>query len=333
MSRRALFLTALLPLLAAGGWYVLRPVPVVEATQPERGPAIDAVYATGTVEPEVWADVAAVVAGRVSEVLVQEGDAVTAGQPLVRLEESEARARVSELQARVSYTAAQLDRQKALSGQGFASREALAKAKSDHLQATAALNQSRQKLVDLTIPAPMTGIVLRRDIDPGEVVDKQKPILWIGQAQPLRITAEVDEEDIPRVRVGQPVAIKADAFPNQVFEGTVAQITPKGDPITKTFRVRVRVPESCPVLVGMTTEVNIITQRQDNAMLVPATAVVDGRVWVVEADQVQTKPVSVGIKGRTKVQVLDGLSGQERVVRDPPAGLAAGDKVRLNGKG
>ncbi len=327
MSRRLLLILAVLLLLGGAAFLLFRPGTKVEAARPQRGPAVEAVYATGTVEPELWTQVSATVSGRISEILVREGDRVAEGQPLLRLEEEEALARLNELKARAAYSAEEMERQRKLFGQGFASREALSRAQSDALAAQAAVTQAKQKLGDLTVVAPMDGVILRRDAEPGEVVDKQNVLFWIGQPTPLRITAEVDEEDIPRVKVGQPVLIKADAFPDQVLEGSVAQITPKGDPVTKSFRVRVRLPDGTPVMVGMTTEINVITLKVDDALLVPATAVTDGTVFVIDGANVKARTVKVGIQGRTSTQVLEGLSGDEQIVRDPPSKLEDGDRI------
>ena len=88
----------------------------------------------------------------------------------------------------------------------------------------------------------------------------------------------MDEEDIPLVTVGQPVLIKADAFPGRILDGTVAEITPKGDPVNKSYRVRIGLPPDTPLMIGMTVESNIVVRREDAALLVPQAASRDGRL-------------------------------------------------------
>ena len=80
------------------------------------------------------------------------------------------------------------------------------------------------------------------------------------------VTAEVDEEDIARCRPGQQAVIKADAFPGRVLKGQVNEITPLGDPLNKSYRVRVALPDDTPLHLGMTTELNIIVSEQPNAL-------------------------------------------------------------------
>jgi RND family efflux transporter MFP subunit len=331
-GRTVLFTIALLALAAGvGAYWFSHHQPEVMVAMATRGPAVQAVYATGTVEPVTWAKVGPVIKGRIAAILARDGVAVREGAPLARLDEREARARLAELEARKRYWDDEVKRQAALHERGFASREARDRAEMEHLQIGAAIAAQRQRLVDLTLVAPMEGIVLRQDGEVGEVVDDKQVLFWIGRPQPLRITAEVDEEDIPAVRTGQNTLIKADAFPSQALSGTVAEITPKGDPVNKSFRVRIALPADTPLKIGMTTEINIIVREVLGALLVPTNAVRGGRVFVVAESEpvVRARPVKLGIQGRAIVQILDGLAEGERVVVNPPAGLADGNRVRL----
>lgn len=298
---------------------------------PERGTAVEAVYATGTVEPVVWARVGPVGTGRIAEILAFEGDGVKEGQTLARLDDREARARVAELEARSAYWREEQERARQLAARGIKSREAEEKARSEYNAVVAAINAARQRRQDLAVTSPVDGVVLRRDGEVGEVVDVEDALFWVGEPKPLRITADVDEEDIARASPGQEVLIKADAFPDQALKGVVDRITPKGDPINKTFRVRIRLPDDTPLMIGMTTEVNIITAVKADALLVPAAAVIDGRLFVVEDGKALQRTVKIGIKGRDKVEVVDGLAQGETVIASPPAGLRSGDRVRPAG--
>ncbi|MBI3453191.1 MAG: efflux RND transporter periplasmic adaptor subunit [Rhodospirillales bacterium] len=333
MSRRAIFfaLAAIAIAAGAGGYGLfLRLQPVVSTAAIVRGPAVQAIYATGTVEPLTWAKVAPVSTGRIVAIFRRDAEKVKEGGPLARLDEREARARLAELEAREKYWRDEVQRQAILAERGFASRETRDRSQSEHLQAQAAIAAQRQRILDLTLVAPMDGTVLRQDGEVGEVVDPKQVLFWIGQLTPLRITAEVDEEDIPRVREGQRTLVKADAFPGEELEGTVAEITPKGDPINKSYRVRIALPPDTPLRIGMTTEVNIVVRAVKDALLAPTGAVRDGRAFVVDGEMARARAVRTGIAGRGAVQILDGLAAGERVIIDPPAGLADGQRVRAN---
>lgn len=300
----------------------------VATAGPTRGLAVEAVYATGTVEPVVWSRIGPVTTGRIAEILVAEGDAVRQGQVLARLDDREARARVAELEARAAYWREEVGRARTLADKGIKAKEAEQKALSEYRQVVAAIDAARQRRADLQVNAPTDGIVLRRDGELGEVVKSEDALFWIGEPKPLRVTADVDEEDIARVRPGQRVLIKADAFPDAGLEGQVDHITPKGDPVNKTFRVRVALPADTPLLIGMTAEINIITAEKPNALLVPSTALVDGHLFTVEDGVARQRKVRIGIRGRDRTEVLDGVAEGEVVVASPPAGLKAGDKIR-----
>ena len=330
LSRLPLILV-LAALAVGGGWFWLHNgATPVTVTLPHRGAAVEAIYATGTVEAEKWARIASVVPGRIAEILAFEGDTVREGQPLARLDDREARARVSELEAKAAYWREEMARSSTLVATGIRSKEADQKARSEYNQVVAAIAAARQRRTDLVVTSPLDGMVLRRDGEVGELAELKDSLFWVGAPRPLRITAEVDEEDIARVKVGQKVLIKADAFAERVLEAKVDRITPKGDPVNKTFRVRVVLPDDTPLLVGMTTEINIITQERENALLIPATALMDGKVLTVENGYARTLAVRTGIRGRTMTEILDGLSPDQPVIAAPPQGLKANDRVRVN---
>ena len=330
MRGRTVFYTVavLTVALGVGGYFFAAGRPQVTTAPVTRGPAAAAVYATGTVEPVTWAKVGPIVAGRVAAIFVRDGAVVTAGRPLAQLDDREAKARLAELEARERYWRDELQRQTTLAERGFASRDARERAQSEFLQAQAATSAQRQRIADLTLTAPMEGVVLRQDYEVGEVVDKQHVLFWIGQPRPLRITADVDEEDIPRVKIGQRTLIKADAFPGETLAGIVGEITPKGDPVNKSYRVRIALPVDTKLHIGMTTEINVIVETRENVLLAPSEAVRAGRVFVVEDGVARRRRVTTGILGRGMVEIRDGLNEGEQVVVNPPESLADGARVR-----
>ncbi|PIW30808.1 MAG: efflux RND transporter periplasmic adaptor subunit [Rhodospirillales bacterium CG15_BIG_FIL_POST_REV_8_21_14_020_66_15] len=329
--RKALFLIAA-ALAAAGAWWGISHVwrPVVDLAPVERGPAVRAVYATGNVEPVQWARITPLVQGRIEEIFAFENARVAPGELLARLDEAEIRATVKELEARRDYLAHEVERTRALLTKGHGTEKAYELALSEYQQVLAAIAAANARRDHYVLRAPIGGVVLRRDGEIGEVVNTTSVMYWIGQPRPLRIEAEVDEEDIARVAVGQTALIKADAFPGRDIFGTVAEITPKGDPVNKSYRVRVALPDDTPLMIGMTTELNIVVERHEDAALVPETAVQEGRLWTVTDGRATAVQVSVGIHGNGKAEVAaQGGALPDKVIRHPPAGLRPGDKVRL----
>jgi multidrug resistance efflux pump len=103
-----------------------------------------------------------------------------------------------------------------------------------------------EKLANYVITAPIDGVVLRQDGEVGEIAEAGQILVRIGALKPLHVVAEVNEEDIPRVAIGKAVLLRTDAFVGQRLEGKVREITPMGDPLAKTFRVRIALADDTP---------------------------------------------------------------------------------------
>jgi RND family efflux transporter MFP subunit len=330
LSRKLVIALALILALGipAAASYLRFAVPPVAVRTPVRGPAVEAIYATGVVEPVIWAKVTPMLRGRIIELCKCEGATIGEGHVLARLDDAEERARVAELEARAEFLAGDMRRYGRLLEGNHVSAQTYQRAATAYAEIRAVIAAERSRLNDFTIRAPIGGQVLRRDGEVGEIVDSDDILFWVGEPTPLWIVAEVDEEDIARVRIGQRALIKADAFPEQVLDGTVETITPKGDPINKSFRVRVVLPDDTPLLIGMTTEINIVVATIDDALLVPADAVKDGRLFVVEDGRARERRVEIGIVSPAMVQVVGGLRIDEQVILAPLPGLRDGQRVR-----
>jgi len=320
----------MLVLLTGGGWaawHWFGPIPV-ETASPVRGPAVRAVYATGTVEPTVMLPIAPRTAGRLIELNVTEGDQVRAGQALARLEDADLKKSVDELEARARFAKSQLDRAQTLLDRGLGTVLERDRARSEQQAAEATVARAKALQDFMTLTAPADGQILQRDGEVGQLIPANQPIFYFSCCAPLRIEAEVDEEDILLVQSGQRTLIRAPALPGQILEGQVAEITPKGNAATRSYRVWVRFAEEPPLRIGMTTELNIIITERPDALLIPATAVSDGQVWVVRDGQLHRQPVQTGIVGETKTEILAGLNDTDRIVIRPTAKFQAGQRVR-----
>ena len=160
------------------------------------------------------------------------------------------------------------------------------------------------------------------------MIGANQSVFWMSCCAPLRISAEVDEEDIAQIRPEQQVLIRSDAFPGRVFEGLVQAITPKGDPVARTYRVRVSLPSDVPLMIGMTAETNIVLRRSPDALLLPAGAVRQDTLWRVDDGALSPVHVTLGAKSATEVEVTSGAKDGDVIVAAPAAGLRAGEKVR-----
>lgn len=325
-ARLALFVVPALVLAGGAYWFLARP-PVVATVVPKRGDAAEIVYATGTVEPRIWAKVTALVRERIVERCDCEGQRVEQGQILARLDSAQAEATLAELKARQKLATAEHDRLAVLVERNVMSQQALDRARSEMGQSSALIAGQTARLENYVLRAPMRGTVLRRDGEVGEIAEPGTVLFWIGEARPLRVVAEVNEEDIPQVKPGQRVLVRADAFPGRTLEATVDSVTPKGDPVAKTYRVYLALPDDTPLLIGMTAELNIVARVAREALLLPVAAVQGNAIFILEGDRARRRELAIGIRGTDDVEVLSGLPDQVRVITPFPDKLADGARV------
>jgi RND family efflux transporter MFP subunit len=323
-------IVAAIAAVAAALWWVrFGRGPEVSVAASARGTAVEIVYATGAVEPVRWSKVASLIRDRIVDICLCEGKTVVKGDVLVRLDDREVRAQLQELKAREEFARREMARVTELLGKGVATTQAFERVSSDLRQIQALISVQTEKLDDYTITAPMDGVVLRRDGEIGEIAEPGQILFRVGVPKPLQVVAEVNEEDIPRVAVGQMALLRNDAFQGRRIEGKVHEITPMGDAVARTYRIRIALPDATPLIVGMSVEANVVTREKQGALLVPADAVQGSRVFVVEGDRVRRRQVEIGIRGTRSVEVVSGLSEGDLVVSPAPADLADGSRVRV----
>lgn len=320
---------ALAAIAATSAWYFMERGTAVVAQPAKRGSAAEIVYGTGIVEPVDWAKVIAPVRARIESHCRCEGKQVKRGDILARLDEKGPRAELAQLEARKNFLAAEIARQTDLVTRGMTSRQAFERAQSELGQVEAQIVAANARLGDYTMTAPMDGVVLRADGQVGEIAGTVDPLFWVGKPKPLQVVADVNEEDIARVSEGQTVMLRNDAFPTTTLAAKVASVTPKGDPVKKTFRIYLSLPDDTPLRVGMSVEANIVAAVKDNALVVPSEALSGNAVFVAEGGKAVRRTVTVGIRGTRAVEIISGISEGERVIAPLPKGLADGARIRL----
>jgi len=328
--RRTGTLLALGAALAAAyvAWTIWGPTPVA-VTPVVRGDAAEVVYATGAVEPVRWAKVVPLQRRRLIEICDCEGDTVTAGTILARQDDAEERAALAEIEARHERLEADRRRLAGLLERNTASLTAVEQAATAVLEAEARIAAAKERVDALRLRAPIDGVVLRQDFFTGEIVGPGDVVFWVGPPKPLRVVAEVNEEDMGRIVIGMRVLLRNDAFGGRVLQGVLRTITPKGDPVSKTFRVHIELPDDTPLMIGMSVEANIVSREATGVPLVPADAVVDGKVFVLRDGRAVAVPVKTGIRGTRMTELLEGPREGEAVIVPVPPGLVSGHRARV----
>lgn len=330
MKRRWPWLVfAALVLLALAAAFIWRGQPVEVSTARARiGPAAEMIYATGYVEARQSVSVQSRITAPVERILVNEGDRVTRGQPLILLADDEQQALLAQSAAQRRAAEQAEYRTTTLFAQGWVTRAARDSAVANADTARAAEATANARRDQLVVRALIDGVVTKRDIEPGELATPTRVLAQLGDPASLRITATVDERDIARVRPGQQALMSSDAWPGRTIAATVAEITPSGDPAQRAFRVRLHPASAADLPLGLTLEVNIVARRVERAVLVPAAAYANGKVWVVARGRAGERSVKAGIVGAENVEIVSGIAAGDTVILTPPASLTAGQRVK-----
>jgi HlyD family secretion protein len=312
MSKRLLTFIVLAVSLVAGGIYYYRlhqaadaPAPMTAAVT--RGDVIAKVDATGTLAAVTTVQVGTQVSGTIKALHADYNSEVKKGQIVAELDSSlfqtqvdQARSTLIKVQADTDRAKVELDdatskarRAQELYDQKLISRNdletavataaqseaALKSAQAMVTQARAALNQNQVNLDHTIIRAPIDGIVISRSVDVGQTVaaSMSAPTLFViaQDLAHMQVSASIDESDIGRIAMGQPVTFRVDAYPAQPFRGTVSQVRlePKTDQNVVSYTTMIDVPnEDLKLKPGMTANVTVQIAMNENVLRVPNAA-------------------------------------------------------------
>lgn len=221
------------------------------AATPAADEAAGVLRATGELVPPVRSELSARLTGRVGKVLVDEGARVTAGQPMLELEDTylrleDERAAAEESRAEAAFADAERDhaRKKDLLSRGSVAPAAYDRSESAYLQAKAALaaaraarSLARQRLADAVLRSPIDGVVLARKTDVGERVSEGTVTFVVVQTAPLKLRFRLPERFLGEVVPGASVRARVDPYPDEVFTGRVAVVVGAVERESRTFAV------------------------------------------------------------------------------------------------
>ncbi|WP_374013874.1 efflux RND transporter periplasmic adaptor subunit [Pseudoxanthomonas koreensis] len=306
------------------------PVEVVPASRR----AIAASYTgTAALEPRAESQVVAKTSGVALAVLVEVGQQVEAGQPLVRLDADRARLAVAQSEAQMRKLENNYRRARQLAEQQLISAGEVDQMRYDLENARAQYNMAALELSYTTVVAPLSGVVASREIKPGNFVQINSPIIRIVDSSRLEATLNVPEREIAKLKPGQAVELVADALPGRSFTGTVDRVAPVVDAGTGTFRVVAAFPGGGELQPGMFTRLSIGYDQRADALVVPRTALLeDGgapAVYVVRDGKAVRTGLALGYDDAGWIEVRDGLKAGDAVVVAGKSALRDGTAVQV----
>jgi|CXWL01.1.fsa_nt_gi membrane fusion protein (multidrug efflux system) len=308
-------------------------VPVEVATA-SRSEVTAAFQGTANLVAEAESEVVTKTSGVVLKIHVEEGDKVQAGQVLAELDSDRQRLSLKQSEANLAKLDNDYKRQQEMMSRKLISQDVFDRSRFDLDTQRAAVDMMKLDLSYTQIKAPIDGVVSKRMVKLGNLIQLNQPLFKIDDFDPLEATVNVPEREMRLIAADQPVQMLVDALPDAVFVGTVGRVSPVVDAGTGTFRVVAQFKdESGRLRSGMFGRVRIIYDQRADVLVVPRAALVgddkDASVFVVSKDTVAKRKVKLGYADGGKVEVIEGLTDGERVVTLGQAALRDGAKVTV----
>jgi RND family efflux transporter MFP subunit len=304
---------------------------------------------SGELKAEREATVRAEVGGAILQVFPREGEAVAVGTLLAKIDGktlTDAYASAQSAQRSADQTAEWAQKEAArieslVKGGALAERDAevarnaatQAKAAAD--DARARVTSVRKSLDDLTVRAPIAGIVSKRHVDTGDVVAPGGELYTIIDPTSMRLEASVPSEQIGAVRVGAPVSFTVRGYPNERFEGRIERVSPTADPTTRQVPIFVTIPNKTRRLVAGLFAEGRLEQASKTALVVPQTAVNEnsGAPWVlkVQDGKAQRVEVTIGLRDEQteRVEISRGVAPGDILLVGAAQGMTPGTPLRI----
>ena len=291
----------------------------VELGKPEKLSWPKTVTAVGSLRSDESVIVRAEQSGRIVTLNFKEGQPVRAGQVLVQLDDSVARAELEQSRANQKLAKAKFDRAVELKERNFISGQAKDEAENAMRVADATVSLSEAKLTKLVIKAPFSGTVGLRTASVGDYVKDGQDIVNLEKTDPIKVDFKIPEVFQSKVRVGQALAVTLDALPGQPFTGSVYAVNPQLDTAGRAVVLRAQVTNKGGLLKpGMFARVRLTLSDIGDAVVVPEQAVAmqgEDQIMfrVVDGRALRTK-VEVGQRRDGKAEIIEGVSATDTIV-------------------
>jgi len=326
----------------------------VKVQAPQKGTLAKSFDYKGTVSAWKTANIAPETSGRVGRILKKQGDRGVAGEllailDLTSLELQQKQARAAVAVAETAYQNARLNEDrmrtmlenKAVSSMQYENAKlALDAADTQLKSAKANLDLADFMVSRSNMRAPFAGVIAAKNMEEGDMIN---PMMGMGQSiltlmdlSQVKVAVDVPAEEIERIRIGQPCRVTLSSLPGETFRGEVYSKNLAADPLSKTFKVEVRIDNrETKIKAGVYADIAIEYLRHEDALLLPLTALLAGDkdVMVVENGTARKRAVTVGERNGTRFEVLAGVGPQDQVIvegnydlKEGTAVVAAGDK-------
>lgn len=317
------FQFVLKPAMIAGFIAKMVPPPATITAEPAKAePWTDRVHSIGTLTAIQGVDVATEVSGIVTAYYFESGNDVQKGAKLVELDTSVEQADLASDEATLQEALIDFDRQSKLVKTGAVSQSVLDETIAKRDSAAAAVQKNKAQIALKNITAPFSGRLGLRKVEKGQYISPGQSLVWLQSLDPIWIDFPIPEGDVAKLKIGSPIELKVDAYPNEVFKGEVEAFDARVNQDVRTLMVRGRLPNpDHRLLPGMFANVAVLVGEPKEMVIVPRTAVTYGlygdSVWVVKETPPEPVPAS-GVPVAEAATASVETTGSTKPA-DPPA--------------
>lgn len=287
---------------------------------------------TGSLIPFKEADIMATTAGKVMAVKYELGSYVSKGATVVNVD---SRLKTLSLQAtelNINKLKKDTERYSKLLAGNAATEVQVNDTRYNYENALNQAEQIKQQIADASVQAPISGRIVKKNIEAGEFVNVGTSLGTILDVSRLKVQVNIGESDVYKLKEGQHVQVKTDIYPDKTFDGTISYIAPLGDE-SHNYPVEIVIQNSGNLKAGTFVSVSFSQKTSQAALQIPRSALVESirnpYVYVLENKTARQRKIEVGREFGDKIEVLSGLKSGETVITTGQINLSEGAAVQV----
>ncbi|MCI0436827.1 MAG: efflux RND transporter periplasmic adaptor subunit, partial [Gemmatimonadetes bacterium] len=308
------------------------PTVVVQPIETKR--VDDVIYLTGVAEPWEAVTISSEIPGRIEWQGREEGDAVTAGDEIARINTTAIQARLDQARAEHKLSVQEFDRIRELRERGISSPQEYDRASTNRDAAEAGVRLAEVDFSHSVIRSGFDGTIDRLYNEAGEFVSVGAPLVRVVKVDAIKVLAGIPERDVPHFNPGDSVSVSFDALPDHACSGRIFRIATTAEPATRTFTTEIEIENADRAIKpGMIARVALVRASFPAAIAVPMFAVLsrsEGRFVFLEREgAAEMRSVDVGFFQDGEVLITHGLNAGDRLIVVGHRTLRDGDPVRV----
>ncbi|MGA0559614.1 efflux RND transporter periplasmic adaptor subunit [Larkinella sp. VNQ87] len=304
----------------------------VTVTSVEEGAVSQQLVKTGNLIPFKEASITATTAGRVTQVNFDLGSQVRQGTVLVQLDNRLKELSLEATQLSIEKLKKDVNRYNTLLAGNATTEIQVNETKYNYENAVNQAEQIKKQIQDANVKAPISGQIVKKDIEPGEYITPGTVLGTVLDVNRLKVNVLVNESDVYQLRKGQTVRVTADVFPGKTYSGQISYIAPQGTD-EHNYPVEITIGSANGLKAGTFVNVDFSQKSNQKALQIPRIALVESiknpYVYVLEGNTAKQRKIKVGREFGDTIEVLDGLSAGDQVVTTGQLNLSDGKLVQV----